>query len=318
MQELLTRIRRIGFMVVIGVCVIIYIGLGIVYMQQGPKQKDLEDKIEKTTAVVKKPLPSMEQLQAKYDAVNEALEPMETPKVLKEIVDIARESGIDVNPESSKFYIPPASGSKQKEMTQRTYSVLSFDNIRAQGDFDTVMNFIANFDAGSTPETETMIIRKVDLDWVQISFEEEEVMRRAEFRAVMQAVADMTKDNNLDEIPNPINFEGGVAVNELTAFPDAITTAEGKKYTGTGTPSDGYILYEHDRITADNTSDYQTVNYIDKPVTEYYYTCQADGTVRQFDGPEMETATEYYGSEEIVFETVAKLAIDLYTIHEKG
>ena len=318
MQELLTRIRRVGFMVVIGVCVIIYIGLGIVYMQQGPKQKDLEDKIEKTMAVVKKPLPSMEQLQAKYDAVNAALEPMETPEALKRIVGIARESGIDVNPESGKFHIPPASGSKQKEMTQRTYSVLSFDNIRAQGDFDTVMNFIANFDAGSTPETETMIVRKVDLSWVQISFEEEEVMRRAEFRAVMQAVADMMKDNNLDEIPNPINFEGGVAVNELTAFPDAITTAEGKKYTGTGTPSDGYILYEHDRITADNTSDYQTVNYIDKPVTEYYYTCQADGTVRQFDGPEMETATEYYGSEEIVFETVAKLAVDLYTIHEKG
>ncbi len=316
MQELLTRIRRVGFMVVIGVCVIIYIGLGIVYMQQGPKQKDLEDKIEKTMAVVKKPLPSMEQLQAKYDAVNAALEPMETPEVLKEIVDIARESGIDVNPESGKFHIPPASGSKQKEMTQRTYSVLSFDNIRAQGDFDTVMNFISNFDAGSTRET--MIVRKVDLSWVQISFEEEEVMRRAEFRAVMQAVADMMKDNNLDEIPNPINFEGGVAVNELTAFPDTITTAEGKGYAGTGTPSDGYMLYEHDRITADNTSDYQTMNYIDKPVTEYYYTCQADGTVRQFDGSEMETATEYYGSEEIVFETVAKLAVDLYTIHEKG
>ncbi|MBA7661594.1 hypothetical protein ES703_69614 [subsurface metagenome] len=316
MRELLTRIRRVGFMVAIGVCVLIYIGLGIVYMQQGPKQKDLEDKIEKTMAVVNKPLPSMEQLQAKYDAVNAALEPMETPEALEVIVDIARESGIDVNPESGKFYIPPASGSKQKKMTQRTYSVLSFDNIRAQGDFDTVMSFISNFDAGST--LETMILRRVNLDWVQISFGEEEVMRRAEFRAVMQAVADMMKDNNLDEIPNPINFEGGVAVNEMTAFPDAITTAEGKRYTGTGAPSDGYILYEHDRITADDTSAYQTTDYIDEPVTEYYYTCQADGTVRQFDGPEMETATEYYGSEEIVFETVAKLTVDLYTIHEKG
>ncbi len=315
MQELLARLRRVGFMVTIGVCVIIYIGLGIVYLQQEPKQQDLEDKIQKTLAVVNKPLPSMEQLQAKYDAVNVALEPMETPEALKVIVDIARESGIDVNPESGKFYIPPASGSKQKEMTQRTYSVLSFDNIRAQGDFDTVMNFISDLNAGST--LETMILKRVDLDWVQISFEEEEVMRRAEFGAVIQAVADMMKDNDLDEIPNPIIFEGGVAVNELTAFPDAITTAEGKGYTGTGTPSDGYILYEHDRITADNTSDYQTVNYIDKPVTEYYYTCQADGTVRQFDGPEMETATEYYGSEEIVFETVAKLAVDLYTILEK-
>ena len=318
MKELLTRIRRVGFMVVIGVCVIIYIGLGIVYLQQGPKQKDLEDKINKTMAVVSKPLPSMEQLQAKYDAVNEALEPMETPEALEVIVDIARDNGIDVEPEGGKFYINPPSAPKKTKMAQRTYSVLSFSNIRAQDDFDTVMNFIANFDAGSTPETETMIVRKVDLSWVQISFEEEEVMRRAEFRAVIQAVADMMKDNNLAEIPSPINFEDGVAVNELTAFPDAITTAEEKGYTGTGTPSDGYILYEHARVTADNTSDYQVMSYIDKPVTEYYYTCEADGTVRQFDGPGLETATEYYGSEEIVFETVAKLAVDLYTMLEEG
>ncbi|MBL7126770.1 MAG: hypothetical protein ISS58_06155, partial [Dehalococcoidales bacterium] len=142
MKELLTRIRRVGFMVVIGVCVIIYIGLGIVYLQQGPKQKDLEDKINKTMAVVSKPLPSMEQLQAKYDAVNEALEPMETPEALEVIVDIARDNGIDVEPEGGKFYINPPSAPKKTKMAQRTYSVLSFSNIRAQDDFDTVMNFI--------------------------------------------------------------------------------------------------------------------------------------------------------------------------------
>ena len=316
MQELLNRVRRVGFMVIVGVCVIIYIGLGIVYIQQGPKQKDLEDKIQNTMAVVSKPLPSMEQLQAKYDAVNAALEPMETPEALNVIVNIARENGIDVKPESGKFYINPPSAPQKKKMAQRTYSVLSFSNIRAQGDFDTVMNFVSDLDAGST--LETMIVRRVDLDWVQVKLPEREVTRRAEFRAVIQAVAGMMEDNNLAEIPNPINFEGGVAVNELTAFPDAITTAEEKGYTGTGTPSDGYLLYEHDRITADKTSDYQTMNYIDKPVTEYYYTCQADGTVRQFDGPEMATATEYYGSEEIVFDTVAKLAVDLYTMLEKG
>ena len=316
MQELLTRIRRVGFMIVIGVCVIIYIGLGIVYLQQGPKQKDLEDKINKTMAVVSKPLPSMEQLQAKYDAVNAALEPMETPEALKVIVDIARDNGIDVEPEGGKFYINPPSAPKKTKMAQRTYSVLSFSNIRAQDDFDTVMNFISDLDAGST--LETMTVRTVNLDWVRINFPEGEVMRRAEFHAVIQAVADMMKDNNLAEIPSPINFEDGVAVNELTAFPDAITTAEEKRYTGTGMPSDGYILYEHARVTADNTSDYQVMSYIDKPVTEYYYTCEADGTVRQFDGPGLETATEYYGSEEIVFETVAQLAVDLYTMLEEG
>jgi hypothetical protein len=129
----------------------------------------------------------------------------------------------------------------------------------------------------------------------------------------MQAVADMMADNNLEEIPNPINFEGGVAVNELTAFPDALTTAKEKGYTGKGTPSAGYILYEHDRIISDNTSEYQTVDYVGEPATEYYYTCEADGTVRQFDRPEVATATEYIGSEEVVYDTVAKLSVELYT-----
>jgi len=316
MQQLLARIRRIGFMVVLGVCVIIYVGLGIVYIQQGPKQKDLEDQNKKTMAVVNKPLPSMEQLQAEYDAVNAALAPVETSEALEIIVDIARENGIDVHPASSKLYISPPGRPTTKKMAAGTYSILALGNIKAQADFETMMNFISDLDAGST--LETMILKKVELNWVQASLEEEEVVRRAEFRAVMQAVADMMADNNLEEIPNPIDFEGGVAVNELTAFPDALTTAKEKGYTGTGTPSVGYILYEHDRIISDNTSEYQTVNYVEEPVTEYYYTCEADGTVRQFDGPEVVTATEYIGSEEIVYDAVAKLSVELYTKLPEG
>jgi hypothetical protein len=55
------------------------------------------------------------------------------------------------------------------------------------------------------------------------------------------------------------------------------------------------------------------MNYIDKPVTEYYYTCEADGTVRQFDGSDVDTAAELFGSEETVYETVAKFALELYS-----
>jgi len=316
MQELLARIRRIGFMVILGVCVIIYVGLGIVYMQQGPKQKDLEDQNRKTMLVVNRPLPSMEELQAKYDVVNAALAPVEAPVALQTIVDIARESGIDVNPASGRLDITPPGSPTAKEMAAGTYSILALDNIRAQGDFETMMKFISNLDAGST--LETMILKQVELSWVQVSLEEGEVARRAEFRAVMQAVSDMMEDNNLEEIPNPMNFEGGVAANDLAAFPDALTTAEGKGYTGTGTPSGGFILYEHDRIISDNTSEFQTVNYVEEPVTEYYYTCEVDGTVRQFDGPEAAAATEYIGSEEFVYETAARLSVELYTKLPEG
>ncbi len=316
MQELLARIRRIGFMVVLGVCVIIYIGLGIVYMQQGPRQKDLEDQNKKTMAVVNKPLPSMEQLQAEYDAVNEDLAPVETSEALQIIVDIARENGIDVNPASGKLYISPPGRPTTKKMAAGTYSILAISNIKAQADFETMMNFISDLDAGIT--LETMILKSVELNWVPASLEETEVVRRAEFRAVIQAVADMMTDNNLEEIPNPINFEGGVAVNDLTFFPDMLTTAQGKGYTGTGTPSAGYILYEHDKIISDNTSEFQTVNYVEEPMTEYYYTCEADGTVRQFDEPGVGTATEYIGSEEVVYDAVARLSVELYTKLPKG
>ncbi len=316
MQGLLARIGRMGFVVILGVCIIIYVGLGIIYVQQGPKQKDLEEQIRKTMLVVNKPLPSMEELQAKYDAVNEALEPMETPQALKEIVDIARKSGIDVNPESGKLHIGAPGTPQRKEMDEGTYHILSFGDIRVQGSFDAVMNFISDLDTGNT--LETMVLRGVNLGWVQVGLAEEEVIRRAEYRAVIQAVADMMEDNNIEEIPSPANYKDGLAVNEMTAFPDAVTTAKEKGYTGVGTPLDGYILYEHDRITADNTSDYQTMIYIDKSIMEYYYTCEADGTVRQFDGPDLETATEYFGSEETAFEAAVKLSIDLYSKLPKG
>jgi len=310
MQGILTRIRRMGFLVVVGVCVIIYVGLGFFYMQQGPQQKDLEERIRKTLVVVNKPLPSMEELQAKYDKVNEALVPVETPEALAIIVDIARKSGIDVSPEGGMFHISPPSGPSARKMGERTYNVLSFGDIRAQADFNAIMAFISDLDAGTTMET--MILKKVDLSWVKLQLEAEEAARRAEFSAVIQAVSSMMKDNRLDKILNPINHEGGVATNKMTAFPDAITTARQKGYTGKGTPSEGYLLYGHDRITADNTSVYQEMNYIDQSVTEYYYTCEADGTVRQFDGPDVETATEFFGSEEAVYDTVARLAVELY------
>ena len=316
MQGILTRIRRMGFLVIVGVCVIVYIGLGFVYIQQGPQQKELEERILKTMVVVNKPLPSMEELQDKYDKVNEALAPMETPKALAVIVDIARENGIDVSPEGGKFHISPPGKPRAQKMGERTYHVLSFGDVRAHAEYDTMMDFISDIASGKT--LETMILRRVEFNWVQMKLEEEEVARRAEFSAVIQAVSSMMEDNGLDEIPNPMNFEGGLAVNEMAAFPNVITTAREKGYTEEGAPLDGYLLYEHDRVTADNTSDYQKMDYTDTPVTVYYYTCEVDGTVRQFDGPDVEKAEELFGSEETVYEIAVRVALDLYSKPPEG
>ena len=311
MQVLLAKIRRVGFIIILGVCLIIYIGLGSVYLQQGPKQKDLEEQIMKTMVVVNKPLPSIEELQAKYDDVNEALAPIEIPEALEKIVGIAEKSGIDVSPEGRKFQINPPGKPGKKKIGEGTYQVITFSNIKAQGDFDAVMNFVADLDKGAT--LKTMILEKADFKWVQLNLAEEEVARRAEFSAVIQAVAEMMSENDLDAIPQPVASGEDVAVNDMAAFPDVATTVQSKGYTGAGEPRDGYLLCGHDRIIADNTTEYETVSYIDIPFTEYYYTCEEDGSVRQFDGPAPETATEYMDSEEVVFETVATVSVAIYT-----
>ena len=316
MDNLLARIRRMAFVVILGVCLIVYVGLAILYLQQGPKQKDLEEQINKTFLIVSKPLPSMDKLQAEYDEVNLALTPLTVPDVLEIIVGIAEESGIDVDPTSGKFHIPPSSKPQTRKMAVGTYKVISFERITVQGDYNNVMAFLSDLDSGKTKQT--MVLRKVKISQVEIRFEGEEADRRAEFREVLSAVSDMMADNDITEIPNPINYEGGTATNDMMAFPDIATTAAEKGYTGTDTPKDGYLLNQHDRIFTDNTTEFETTSYITTPTTLYYYTCEADGSVRQFDGPDITIATEYFGSDEVKIETEAILAVDLYTKPVEG
>ncbi|MFQ5997655.1 MAG: hypothetical protein ACE5KP_08555, partial [Dehalococcoidales bacterium] len=300
----------------LGVCLIVYVGLAILYLQQEPKQKDLEEQINKTFLIVSKPLPSMDKLQAEFDEVNLELAPLPLPDVLEIIVGIAKENGIDVDPANGKFHIPPPSKPQKKKMAVGTYEIISFQNIMAQGTYDNVMAFLADLDSGKTKQT--MVLRRVKLNQVEIRFTGKEADRRAEFRAVLSAVSDMMAENDITEIPNPINYENGTATNDMLAFPDVTTTAAEKGYTGTGTPKDGYLLNEHDRIYTDNTTEFETTSYIEVSSTVYYYTCEADGSVRQFDGPDITTATEYFGSEAFKVETVANLNVDFYTKPVKG
>jgi hypothetical protein len=117
--------------------------------------------------------------------------------------------------------------------------------------------------------------------------------RRAEFNNVRSAVIAMMIANNLTRIPNPHDYAGGSAYNDMTAFPDSTSAAasadkqadpQGYKYEAT-TDKDGYILYGHDitgGAAADPNPNQEDLNYIPQDTTKYYYTCEADGTVRQF------------------------------------
>ncbi len=304
MRNLIARLRRMGFLILVGVCLIIYIGLGIIYVQQGVKQKDLEKEITKVSIIVSKPMPSAEKLKAEYDEVNRSLAPLAAPVVLDIIVGIARESGIDVDPASGKFNISPPGNPATQKVGEGSYQVLALKRIQVQGDYDSVMAFISDLDSGKT--LETMLLKGVNISQTELKVKAEEAARREEFRTVSLAVLALMTDN-ITDIPNPIDYAGGTAVNFLgddpdtegtvEGFPDITTAAVNRGYTGTGTPRGGYVLFEHDRISTDNTSDFETVSYINTRTTEYYYTSEADGTVRQFDGPDVATATEYPNSE---------------------
>ncbi len=300
MDDLLIRIRRMGFLLIIGICLVAYIALGIFYWQQNSKQAELLEQIKKTSAVVSKPLPSDAQLMAEFNQVNHSLAPVSVPDALALIVDIARENGIDVSPEADKFNIPAPGEMQNRQIGENTYQVLPINSIRVMGDPDAVMSFLSDLDGGGT--LETMILRKVNISQAERVIKAEEKKQREEFRLVSLAVLEMMADNGLTEIPAPLDYEGGLATNDMGSgaeigFPDSSTPAADKGYTGDGSPRPGYVLYEHDRVTADDTMQFETVSYVPEPVTAYYYTVEADGTVRQFDGPDVATATEYPDNE---------------------
>ena len=58
---------------------------------------------------------------------------------------------------------------------------------------------------------------------------------------------------------------------------------------------------------------FTTVNYTDNLQTKYYYTCQANGEVRQWDGPDLSDAKEYFISEPQTVEVVVTLSLKMYT-----
>ena len=303
-----------------GLLVIIYIAFGFVYLQQAPKQKDLEEQITRLTLVVSRPLPSSEKLQAEYEDVNSSLVPMTDSDAIARLVGIAEENGIDISEGSSLFRVRSASSS-QVQVGGGDYQLLSFKNIYVQGDYDSVMAFISDLDSGKT--LKTMVLKRVATTETEVPFTGEEGDRRAEFRKVAAAVMDMMDDIALSEIPHPMNFTGDNATNlmgddpdteeTVEGFPDITTTAADRGYSGNTTPRAGYVLYNHDKISTDNTTQFETVSYINVLTTNYYYTCEFNGTVRQFDGADVATATEYLGSAASKMDTIATVDVVIYT-----
>ncbi|MFC1874466.1 hypothetical protein ACFLYX_04105 [Chloroflexota bacterium] len=323
LKGIFERFWASGSIIIGGFLLIIYIAFGILYVQQGIEQKSTQKKVDQVNAVLVRPLATAEELEAKVAAINDALKPIKGTEAVAVIVSIAQLSGIDVSVESGKLQVSPVSDGQFKsvKLGGGNFQVLSINNIRLQGSRDNIMAFLSDLDAGTT--LENMVLKKVSIVEVDVPYTGEEGVRRGEFERVMTAVEALLADNDLQEIPNPTSFIDGEANNIMgddpdtegitEGFPDAVTTAEEKGYTGTDTPRAGYVLYQHDLISTDNTTQFETVDYISVLKTIYFYTCEVDGTVRQFDGANLSSAREYFGSEGVAVELVATVDVDIYT-----
>ncbi|MFC1988838.1 hypothetical protein ACFLVJ_03295 [Chloroflexota bacterium] len=318
-KRLIVKYHQIGFLFIIGLILIIYISLGFLYLQQDPQQREYEGQIVKLGAIVANPLPSSEEIQAEYDAVIQKLTPISATEAIAMLVELAGESGIDTSSDSDKFLVPTAVIANTT-IGGNNYRYLSFANILAQGDYDSVMAFLSALDSGT--KLETMVLTRVITSDVAVIATGEEGERRKEFRNVIAAVEAMMLDNGLTVLPVPISFSGTTATNSMgdivtttlttEGFPDSTTSASRKGYTGTGVPRDGYVLYEHDKISSTDTTQYETVNYYPTLTTEYYYTCEADGTVRQWDGSNIINSLEYLDSQEYKIEQIVSLNVIIY------
>ncbi|MEE8412968.1 MAG: hypothetical protein V3R96_00285 [Dehalococcoidales bacterium] len=319
-KSLAIRYRQTIFLFIVGLILIIYISLGFLYLQQGPQQRDYENKITTLSAIVANPLPSNEKLEADYAAVIQALAPITPSEAIEMLVSLAEENGLNIDKNTGKFRVPTASISKIS-LGENTYELISFGGIQAQGDYDNIMAFVSALDSGT--RLETMVLTRVTTREVEVTVTGEEGNRREEFRRVISAVQNMMIDNGLATIPNPVSFRRGTATyymgdnvsttTTIEGFPDITTSAADKGYNGNNPPNKGYVLYRHDKISSSDTTQYETINYFTTSTTKNFYTCEADGTVRQWDGPNVTTAIEYLDSQGAKTELAISLDVKIYT-----
>ena len=136
----------------------------------------------------------------------------------------------------------------------------------------------------------------------------EEEARRTEFHNVSSSVIAMMTDNSVSTITDAIAYDGTTAnaINDVTAFPDVTATlaskgADGTFVTAAGSPTEvlGYRLYGNQLVTdVDGDGVYDagddgisSVNYVTMTQTTYFYTCETDGTVRQWLSTDTSSAT---------------------------
>ena len=91
-----------------------------------------------------------------------------------------------------------------------------------------------------------------------------------ELRSIQISVTAMMRLRGVDSLPNPTNAAGGVAVKDMSSFPDV---------------SNGHVLY------GAAIPGKSTLTSFSLRRTKYYYTCDEDGVVSQWSDASIEDAT---------------------------
>jgi hypothetical protein len=324
-KPLLARYSQTVFLFFLGLILIVYVGLGVLYFQQDPLQNKYQTQITGLTAILRNPLPDKKILEANLSDIDVALSSMGDNVTIAMLVSLAAKNGIDISEDSGRFVVPIPS----HHNGPGSYKIVSFSGIHVQGDYNNVMAFIGTLDSdekldtliSSSPRTVVRLVTGLILGDVQVLTTGEEATRREEFRNVIAAVKVMMEDNSLFRIPNPELASEGRATNLMgddpftpvfDGFPDIITTADGKQYTGNDSIKTGYLLYEHDKVNSDNHSLTTSRTYYPSLKTSYYYTAEADGTVRQWSGPNTHIDKEYLDSGSVKTELTATISVDIY------
>ena len=299
-KALIARFGRIIFLFFMGIILIIYVALGVLYMQQAPQQRDLADQMNKLSAILRTPLTSIDPLNAENEAIYKKLAPLSDAEAIAMLVNLAKTSGIDVTEGVRKFQIPIPSRSTVS-VGSGSYQLLSFKGIFVQGAPDKIASFISTLDSGA--RLENMVLTVLIIEDVEVPLAGVEAEQFAEKESVQKAVREMMADNGIVLLRHPVSRVFGRATNYMgddpgtlgifEGFPDNTTTAAEKGYTGNATPKDGYLLTMHDKINSANTTLYSTTNYTQTLKTQWYYTIEDDGTVQQWTGSSLAVATEF-------------------------
>src|SRR3990172_3411623 len=141
-KALIARFGRIIFLFFMGIILIIYVALGVLYMQQAPQQRDLADQMNKLSAILRTPLTSIDPLNAENEAIYKKLAPLSDAEAIAMLVNLAKTSGIDVTEGVRKFQIPIPSRSTVS-VGSGSYQLLSFKGIFVQGAPDKIASFIS-------------------------------------------------------------------------------------------------------------------------------------------------------------------------------